>query len=113
VFSGTRWIFLDAGEGLEFIEIANITHIEASEGETRVFLKDGRTRTTARTLADWESRLSSADFVRVHRSAIVNLRFVERVEEWFQYSYRLKIAGHDGHVLMSRRHAARLRDRMG
>ena len=113
VYSGARWIFLESRDHQDFIEVGNITHVEAGEGGTRVFLRDGRTRATSRPLSWWETRLPPAGFARVHRSTIVNLSHVEKVEQWFQYSYRLTIAGYRGNVLMSRRYAARLRDMMG
>ena len=113
VYSGTRWIFLESRDHHDFVEIANITHVEANEGGTRVFLRDGRARVTARSLAYWESRLPPADFARVHRSTIVNLRHVEKVEQWFHYSYRITIAGYKESVIMSRRYASRLRDVIG
>ena len=113
LYSGKRWIFLDARDHQDFVEIDTITHIEAAEGGTSLYIRDGRVRATTRSLSYWESRLPAGDFVRVHRSTIVNLRHVEKVEEWFQYSYRLTIAGYKGPVVMSRRYAARLRDLIG
>jgi two-component system LytT family response regulator len=113
VYSGNRWIFLEGRDHQDFVEIDTITHIEAGEGGTTVYIRDGRVRTTTRSLSYWESRLPAGDFVRVHRSIIVNLRHVEKVEEWFHYSYRLTIAGYKGSLAMSRRYAARLRDLIG
>ena len=112
VFASDRWVFADSPAGQEFIELANITHIEAQEGGTRVFTHDGRARSTDRSLLEWEARLNTGDFVRVHRSAIVNLTHVEHVEPWSNYSYRIKIKGFAERVVMSRRHASRLRDHL-
>jgi two-component system LytT family response regulator len=109
-FSAARWTFLDSGGAQEFIEIGSITHVEASGGGTRVFTKDGRVRDDSRSLLEWERRFGTGDFVRVHRSAIVNLRFVDRVEPWFHYSYRITLRGWPEPVQMSRRHANRLRE---
>ena len=73
---------------------------------------DGRMRESSRALVSWEERLTNGDFVRVHRNAIVNLRFVEQVDDWSHYSYRLKLTGVKQPVVMSRRHASRLREAM-
>ena len=110
LYSAGRWIFVDSGEAQEFIEIANVTHVEADGGTSRVYTNDGHSRVTTRTLSDWEKRLDNRDFVRVHRSAVVNLKHVERVDPWFQYSYRVKMRGFAEPVVMSRRHANRLKD---
>jgi DNA-binding LytR/AlgR family response regulator len=45
----------------------------------------------------------------VHRSTIVNLEFVERVEEWSHFSYRLYLRGIAEPVTMSRRYAGQLK----
>jgi two-component system LytT family response regulator len=113
LYSAGRWVFVDSGGKQEFIEIANITHVAPDGGATRVYTEDGRSRVTSRTLADWEQRLDNGDFVRVHRSAIVNLKHVERIEPWFQYSYRVRMRGFAEPVVMSRRHANRLKDTLG
>lgn len=110
LFAGNRWVFIDSGTKQEFIEVANITHVEADGGTSRVYTQDGHSRMTSRSLADWEKRLENGDFVRVHRATIVNLKHVERVEPWFQYSYRVKLRGSPDPVVMSRRHANRLKD---
>lgn len=110
LYSRGQWIFVNAGDNQEFIQVANITHVEADGGASRVHTQDGRSRMTSRSLLDWEKRLDNGDFVQVHRSAIVNLKYVERVEPWSQYSYRLTMRGFAEPVVMSRRHANRLHD---
>jgi DNA-binding LytR/AlgR family response regulator len=45
----------------------------------------------------------------VHRSTIVNLEHVERVEEWSHFSYRLHLRGSAEPVTMSRRYAGQLK----
>jgi len=111
-YSSARWVFIESSGGSEFVEIAKIACIEADVGSSRVHTSDGRTRESSRALVSWESRLGGGDFVRVHRNAIVNLRYTERVDEWSHYSYRLKVTGMAEPVIMSRRHASRLREMM-
>lgn len=54
-------------------------------------------------MGEWESRLPEQSFARIHRSAIVNLEAVERVEEWFNYSFRVYLTGVEEPFIMSRR----------
>jgi len=58
---------------------------------------------TLKTMGEWESRLPEQSFARIHRSAIVNLEAVERVEEWFNYSFRVYLTGVEEPFIMSRR----------
>jgi two-component system LytT family response regulator len=110
VFASEKWTFLDTAAGQEFIELASITHIMADDHGSRVFTADGRSRPTDKSLLFWEQRLVTGDFVRIHRATIVNLKFVERIDPWSNYTYRLKIRGVRDTLEMSRRYAVRLRD---
>jgi two-component system LytT family response regulator len=110
LFASSRWTFIDSTAGQEFIELSSITHIAASDGGSRVFTADRKSRSTEKPLAFWEERLHTGDFVRIHRSTIVNLRFVESVEPWSNYTYRVRLSGVREPVEMSRRYAVHLRD---
>ncbi len=111
-FTGARWIFLEASDRAEFVEIATIIRIDAEEGGSRVRTTGGLSIHTPRALKEWVRRLP-ADFRQVHRSTIVNLARIERVEPWSHYTYRLHLTDGSGLVVISRRYAARLRDDLG
>jgi DNA-binding LytR/AlgR family response regulator len=38
-------------------------------------------------LSKWEERLPEKHFASIHRSTIINIEFVERVEKSFNYSF--------------------------
>ena len=111
-FTSRRWLFLDAVEAGEFLEVAAITHVTADPRGSRIHTRDGRVLPAGRTLAEWERRLPPDDFLRVHRGAIVNLRHVERVEPWSHYGYQVYLRGWDQPVAMSRRYARHVRERL-
>ncbi|NVB81881.1 MAG: LytTR family transcriptional regulator, partial [Kofleriaceae bacterium] len=54
----------------------------ASGKDVELCLADGTTRTARETLGSLEQRLDTR-FVRIHRSAIVNLDHVRVVRPWF------------------------------
>jgi two-component system LytT family response regulator len=112
-FTPLRWVFLEAGDTSEFLELAVITHVTAESGGSRVHTRDGRSICATKSLKRWEERLPGDDFLRVHRSAIVNLRHLERVVPWSNYSYRVHLRGWKEPVTMSRRYAREVRRRLG
>lgn len=112
-FTPLRWVFLDTESESAFVEIATITHVVAEKRGSRIHTSDRRSLPSGRPLAEWERRLPADDFLRVHRSAVINLRHVERVEPWSNYAYRVHLKGWDAPVTMSRRYAVDLRDRFG
>jgi len=59
------------------------------------------------------SRLPAHQFVRIHRSAIVDVDDVSRIDDWFHAAYLVYVNGSRGPLHMSRRYAAALRDRFG
>jgi len=113
VYSRKKWVFLDSGETQEFLKVEDITHIEADEGGSRVHSRDGKRRPGGRSLLEWQHTLDPDDFVRVHRSTIVNLHHVEKVEPWFHYAYRIHLRGSKNPVIMSRRYASKVRGVIG
>ena len=108
-----RWLFLDDRDRPELLAIERIALVEAEGRRSRIRSVDGVSRSSAKPLAEWESRLPREDFVRVHRSALVNLRHVEHIEPWFHYGLRMRVRGVPEPVPVSRRRTAELRSRLG
>ena len=102
-------LFLRLDDRMGFVKVADIVSI-ASDGDYSVVrLGTGRTHRARKSLREWLARLPENAFARVHRSTIVNLEYVERVEEWSHFSYRLYLRGSAEPVAMSRRYAGQLK----
>jgi two-component system LytT family response regulator len=106
-------MFLTLNNHLKFIRVSSIVCIQAAADYTELFLTDARKGLTAKTMAEWESRLPANHFCRIHRGTIINLEHVRHIEEWFGNSYRITLDHLTEPVTMSRRYAARLKERMG
>jgi two-component system LytT family response regulator len=107
------WLFVRSGERVEFVGVASITHISADGDYSLVRSHDGSERLLHLALNEWERRLPSNDFLRIHRSTIVNLHFVTKVEPWTNHGFRVHVQGAPEPLTMSRRYAGRMRTRMG
>lgn len=112
-FTARHWVFLHEGERAGFVRIDTISRIDSERGGSTVRTIDGASLRTTRPLEEWLRRLPAPEFRRVHRSTIVNLSQVDRVEPWSNYTYRIHLRGDGDPVAMSRRYAARLRDELG
>jgi two-component system, LytTR family, response regulator len=70
------------GEKIEFIEVAQVTHFYASDKLTfaatarKSFVLDS-------TIAELEAKLNPRQFLRIHRSTIVNVEYVQELHSWF------------------------------
>jgi two-component system LytT family response regulator len=102
------WLLLRDGAREEFVRASAIACITAEGDYTRVGTTDGRTRLVHRSLREWETRLPGDTFVRVHRSALVNLGHVTAVDRHFMSASRLELRGQPP-LTISRRAATRLR----
>ena len=106
-------LFLRLDDRMTFLQLRDIVAILAAGDNSILQLTDGKQARARKSLREWAERLPERNFVRIHRSTIVNLDFVERVEEWSHYTYRLYLRGIAEPLQMSRRWAARLRSRLG
>lgn len=65
-----------------FVKMREIRWIEAAGNYARLHLAT-RTHDVRETLTSLEGKLNPKDFLRIHRSAIVNVQFVKEVHPWF------------------------------
>ncbi|MDQ3063730.1 MAG: response regulator [Acidobacteriota bacterium] len=105
------FLFINTGRQSKFIKINRIKLISAADVYSEVFTDDGAKFLLLKPLAEWEQTLPQKNFMRIHRSTIVNLEYVEKVEKWFNYSYQIHMCGVSEPFVISRRYASRLKDR--
>ncbi|HXG67689.1 MAG TPA: LytTR family DNA-binding domain-containing protein [Blastocatellia bacterium] len=106
-------LFLEVDERSRFVKVSAIEFISAAGDYSEIFTADGQKSLVLKSLKEWEERLPEKYFARIHRSTIINLEYVERVESWFNRSYRIYLRNIAEPFVMSRRYAARLKLRFG
>ncbi len=102
-------LFLDFGERSRFLKISTIKCICADGDYTQVFTEDGKKHLITKSLKEWEDRLPEKYFIRIHRSTIVNLEFIEKVETWFSRSYQIHLREMKEPLTVSRRYASQIK----
>jgi two-component system LytT family response regulator len=93
-----------------FLKLSDIDWIEAADNY--VCLHSGReTHVLRETMSELEARLDPARFIRVHRSAIVNLDRIKELQPWFRGDYKVVLS--DGTELtLTRNHREKLESRL-
>jgi two-component system LytT family response regulator len=104
------YVLLDGGRSQRFVQVRAIRLIAAAGVYSEVFTGASDKTVVATALAEWERRLPPRYFARVHRSAIVGVEQVDRVETSFGRQ-RIYLRGFEEPVAVSRRGAALLRER--
>ena len=89
-----------------FVALDEIDWIEAADNY--ICLHCGaETHVLRKTMSEVEARLSPARFVRIHRSAIVNIDRIKELQPWFRGDYHVLL--HDGTKLtLSKNHRRKL-----
>ena len=109
--SGLRRIAVRTEHGFRFVDVDDIEWIEADGKVVRLHVGK-QAYSVRRALGALEARLDPDRFVRVHRSAIVNVRCIKEVQPWFQGEWVVVLS--DGsRVSTGRRHRARVRQLLG
>ena len=104
-------IFITVNSTSRFIKVSDIVCITAEKDYTYICTADDKKLLVLRPMIEWEDRLPKNYFARIHRSTIVNLDFIEKVEKWFNYAYHVYVQNRDEPFQMSRRYATKLKER--
>ena len=71
-------IAISTSEGIEFIPIKNIIHIESKSNYSKIYLTENKTITVTKILKDFEEMLIPYNFYRVHNSHLINLNYIHK-----------------------------------
>jgi DNA-binding LytR/AlgR family response regulator len=112
-FSYDQKIFISEGKNPQFIRVSDIVAITADSDYTNVFLRDKSKIYLRRLLLEWNKMLPENKFFRIHRSTIINLDYVEKVEKWFKRSYKIFMKDINESFIVSERSASLLRKELG
>jgi two-component system LytT family response regulator len=70
-------IVLSTIEGIHVVDISNIIRCESDDYYTKFFLKNGKMIMVSKTLKENEELLSEHNFIRPHKSHLINLKYVK------------------------------------
>jgi two-component system LytT family response regulator len=80
ITQGDRIAFKSKGV-IKFVAIQDIQWVEAQGNYMRILFK-GEAHLIRETMSNMVGRLESAQFIRIHRSRLVNLRFIKEIQAW-------------------------------
>jgi two-component system, LytTR family, response regulator len=80
------------GERISFLDLDQVTHFVAQDKLTYAVVA-GRRHAVDQTIVELEHRLDPARFLRVHRSALVNIDWIHEVNSWFAGKVVLSLRG--------------------
>ena len=106
---GINRLTLPSGQGYRLIDVDDIIHIEADSNYSIFHLKNKEKITVSKVLKDYEEILPDERFFRIHKSSIVNLKYVKE----YHNKNGLVLSLEDGaSLVVSRRRASDFFDKI-
>jgi|SRR5690554_2171113 len=103
-------IFVKDGERCWFVKLKDISSFESVGNYVQIYFEKNKPL-ILKSLNNLEERLDSRIFFRANRKHIINLEWVENIENWFNGGLRVSLK--DGkQIEISRRQAAKFKDKM-
>ena len=87
-------------EEINFVDIKDIIMIERVDSMTRIITKD-ETYLTAQSLSSLEEKLNTERFMRCHKSYIISIDAIKKLEVYGRWTYIVRFKGTDETALMT------------
>lgn len=71
-------IVLPQMDGFEVVNVNEILRAEANDNYTKFYLSNGKTYLISKTLKYFDDLLAEFDFIRIHKSHLVNLQYITK-----------------------------------
>jgi two-component system LytT family response regulator len=105
-------MFLSTGTRAFFIKLKDIRYIQADSCYSIIVLAENVSRCSTKTLKKWEELLPSDQFVRIHRSCLVNISHIKNIIKKANGSYAVFLNNISSSVEISRRCGSDLKGKL-
>lgn len=79
---------IQSDESIYVVKISDIIALAVEEGKTKVFTGE-KVYETNEPLSSISKKITNSNFLKVHRSYIINLKFIEQIQPWFNNTYQV------------------------
>ena len=93
-------LMIKGREQMTFLDKKDIILVERLDGETIITTRDGAYVTSA-ALGTIEEKLDKKEFMRCHKSYIINLTCISQIEVYGRWTYIVKLKGTNATALMT------------
>ncbi|MCK5437967.1 MAG: LytTR family transcriptional regulator DNA-binding domain-containing protein, partial [Desulfobulbaceae bacterium] len=109
--SSPKYLTIPQGECYRPILIDNIVAVAANSRDVRIITTEGEFQHT-RSITSMDELLGDENFFRCHRSYIINLNHIKKIDIWFNNTYQLEMEGIMEKIPVSRSYISRFREIM-
>lgn len=102
-------LFLSDSKKSNFIKISSILFLTAAKDYTKIFTTDNKSFVVRKPMKVWENKLPKEQFLRIHRSTIINSEYIVKVEKWTNYSHKLYLKDVTEPFIISQRYSRKFK----
>lgn len=103
-------ILVNTGGKMLLFAVKDIKWMKAENPYIRLKLSDGKYSLQRQTLNEWESKLPKKFFLRIHRSTIINMEYITKIEKMNNTSYIIRVKDESEPFVISKRYSVKIRD---
>ncbi len=101
--------FIRVNDQPQLIYVKDIVFIGAENQYTMLNLADEKTYLVRKSISKWLEALPSSNFIRIHRSTIINIDYIQKIEKWYNSSFAIHLKNIPKSFIVSKRYSAKLR----
>ncbi len=105
-------IILKLGNKSNFVKISAIKFIQATSQYSNIYLSNGKCILVRKSLNYWESVLPTCTFNRIHRSTIININYLTKIERTLNNTHNVYLEGNSEPFILSRRYSAKFKNKL-
>lgn len=102
-------ILLNYGGKPHLCSVKNIKYLRAETPYVKIKFRNGKSLLQRDTLNNWDEKLPSQYFVRIHRATIINTDFITKIEKLGKVAYLIKLEDEDDPFVVSKRARAKFK----
>ena len=87
------------GKSIAILKKEDIVFIESKQRLCRIFCRDGKNYTSSQPLGEFVRKLESDHFMRIHKSFLVNLHYLQKIEPLYSKNYCIRMRGYEKEAL--------------
>lgn len=105
-YSYSDKIVINVQNGYQIVYVKDIKAITADGDYSYIITDKHKKHILIKSLKEWESLLPTEHFTRIHRSCIINMDYIEKIEKWFSNTCRVYLEEIEEPFTMSQRYTA-------
>jgi len=102
-------VFINSSSYPKLVKLKDIKFIKANGTYSDIILNNNKKITHRKLLKEWEKTLEKNNFLRIHRSTIINIDFIDEIKKLDHRNYAIQLKDYQKPLKVSQRYSARLK----